>query len=351
MLKGFIEKLRSNSSLRSNKKKLLELCATQKHLPYEKRVIDNVNRVSNEDWQLLNRCFSEPRLGSEVLEILRPAFSGIQEKYLSILDVVESHNYQVRNFGSYTDADLKGNNLFLYHDVHAWDIFPALAIADANAQKKICTTFFLNWKCDMIDVAHENAYLVFQHMGPKNVEVGLHAAPFSSWVLHEHFQSNQREFEAWVNDDGTYSSLLGLVDESLDPLFSQYRLADVREATLNYFSQYAASFMKAFPDAVSVNHHGDQLGRTIFKSRDTNWKQLYEKLHARHMLTLDCVEMRGFKRSIPTIKNSYKKPEVFHFWEGNRGNRYLSSLARSLERAAEHDAPVFLLNHPSTLAH
>ena len=340
---------------------LTEFSETQISIPYPTKTSANVDRVKKLEWYFLRKCFEAAQTPDEVFSLLRPAFQSFQYKYEKVLDVVESNGFEVCKFGRFHKNKNHNRKIYFYHDVHAWDIFPALALVDTNIQRNICTTFFLNWRCDGVDADNEIAYMLFQQLVGENVEIGMHAAPLSTWILSEVFKDDQELFVKWVYSDSIKNDILALIDPSMPPAFNQFRMCDVKSSLRIFFPKFLREFKKEFPQAITLNHHGDQVAREIIGIYSDSSSGIHSKekkkiitgdlrdlLSVNWMMSTNILKY-GFKDCVPSafVRCGGRNGKLVHFPEGKNKQDYLDNLDKALKKAAEKGVPVTLINHPA----
>jgi len=306
--------------------------------------------------QRLLQVISEADDPFEALEILRPMFSPWIGCYHALLDVIQANGYRLAPFDEYLDHGLKPHTMYIYHDVHAWDIVPALGLALANKDRDISTTFYLTVAQAPLDVELEDGYRIFQKLVGNHVSVGLHASPFSTWLRMSIFQGDTEGFEAWLKSEQAPNELLTLLSGHGTGRLSAFTRDSARAATIDILVDQFRKLKSIVPSIRSANHHGDPVTVLVRKLREgiVDANRFVDPI-----LIVDEPEARdaGIEGSPGKIErdnnpdgsNNYlpeTRPDGAIYCEGGNQRLYLENLNSWLASGA----PSQLLNHPASIS-
>ena len=308
----------------------------------EGRKHDVLRYLDLRDWEQLDKCF-ENYGPDEVLERLRPLFKGWQEKYLALMQLFEQGGYKTRAVDEFRQADVQKPFLYLYHDVHAWDILAALSIADVNMRFGYISTFFLNWGFSPLDKCMKTPYSIFRHLPEKNVRIGMHAGPLSSWIRFRVFDGDDAAFIKWAEKkENIEREILKLRDGVFGRVFDKYTLSEALEGMEQQLQSNLLEMRKRFPNVNLVNHHGDEVGRVVVRGNRTLPIELSDLLNASssQFYNKERLEKLSLQESLANIWR--KNKTIVRHPEKKNKNQYFSGLAEKIQGKSN----VFLINHP-----
>ena len=294
------------------------------------------------DWAAVDQEMAAANDPFEVLESLRLAFSDWIAKYHALLDVIEARGYTIRSVQDYLTHGLQPSTVTLYHDVHAWDIIAALGMVLANKDRGISSSFYLNVAHAPVDVVMEPAYRCLARLDGRWARIGLHAAPFSSWLRMEVFEGDDGAFMKWAGSDQAGDDLNRLVADNDGVAFGRYTLEDAKVGTRERFRHNYDQLRKMAPAAVSANHHGDEVS-TLTRQISAPHRLANPFLSAFHYMMGP--EADGVEISPGYIQHT--------FWpDGRIYNENVNKAAyfQNLYDMLAGDTPILLLNHPSVLS-
>ncbi|WP_169567958.1 sulfotransferase domain-containing protein [Sneathiella limimaris] len=298
--------------------------------------------LSVEDWQRLDNSFEQ--LGrEEVFEHLRPVFSEWQSKYFALMRLFRLNEYTFKGVSDYLREGAERSVLCLYHDVHAWDVLAAMAVADVNLQEGYRSTFFLNWGFSPLDREREASYRVFRHLQSPEVQVGMHAGPFSSWIRYSVFHGDDAQFMNWVKDAKTVEAEIAkLSDETNELAFGKYKLKDALDGMELFLKSNLKEMQSCFSKIELVNHHGDEIGRVASLANKTLAPDLIEQLGASSssFYNPERLSRLGLQESLANIWRLNR--DILLYPEMRNKTEYFEGLNNELKKRN----PVFLINHP-----
>ena len=299
---------------------------------------------SEADWADLATHFDRQNDKFEALSKLRPAFDDWIARYHALLDVIESNGYAVRPVEDYLVNGLQDRTIFVYHDVHAWDIVPALGMALANKERGVCTTFYLNVGHDPVDSEHAAGYRVLASLAGENVRVGLHASPFSSWLRQVVFKGDKAAFAAWIAGDSKVDDVRALLGEGHSALFDGVRVEDARAGTVAQLERNFGMLKQLAPTAISANHHGDEVSLVV-REVPKNLSGGHEFLAPVKFLTTSDASRIGVQVS-PGFVQKVRPPDGKIYAERPNRKLYLENLHDLMQSGRQ----LQLINHPGSIS-
>ena len=308
--------------------------------------IHYLDLITESDWKGLLACFKSKKDGFKTLEAMRPIFAPWVQHYHALIDVIHDRGFTVRSMEDYYENGYKDKSVYMYHDVHAWDIMPALGMALANKDRGICTTFLLNIDQAQIDLSHEAGYRIFGTLTGKNVQPGLHANPFATWMRMDVFKGDEQAFMTWVSSKNAVDELLSLLDEKRTPSgpFAQITKEDAKKATLKQLDQCFQKLKTFRPDANSSSHHGDVINK-LYQSIDfkkiSDCAFVHTPALLRNQMARDC----GILVSPTSIQES-RNFEIKIYSEGPNNSKYYENLHKVLDGKES----ALLINHPGAIS-
>lgn len=308
----------------------------------EERNRDVLHYLDIEDWERLDTCF-ENYGPKEVLERLRPVFKAWQEKYLALMKLFEHAGYKTRNVDEFRSSTVQKPLLYLYHDVHAWDVLAALSIADVNKRYGYKSTFFLNWGFSPLDKRLEASYSIFRHLAGQNVRVGMHAGPLSSWIRFAVFNGDDASFLKWAGKkENIEQEILNLREGSQGKAFNKYTLSDVLRGMEQHLLRNLTDMRHFFPDLTLVNHHGDEVSRLMVLGNPDIPKELITLFSASssQFYNRQRLDRLSLQESLANLWR--KNKAIIRHPEIRNKRRYFPSLVEKLQSKSN----VFLINHP-----
>lgn len=308
--------------------------------------IHYLNLITERDWENLLKSFKNTLEGYDTLEALRPLFLPWVQYYHALIDVIHDQGYTIRPLESWTENGPKHKILYMYHDVHAWDILPALGLALANKDRDICTTFLLNIDQAHIDQSHESGYRIFGTLSDKHVRAGLHCNPFATWVRMDVFKGNEKAFMSWVKSNAAAEDLVSLLDDNQIGcgIFGEMSRKTAREGTLRQLKNCFQKLQSFIPQAVSASHHGDILNSLYCA---TDFKNISNStfVHTPALLSNRIVNNYGIELSPTSIqKKNSKKIDIF----SEMPNK--ASYFENLHKALDSGQNMLLINHPGAIS-
>lgn len=302
---------------------------------------ENLNIISPDEWLELESLFKESSDPFETLERFSPAFDGWIEKYHALIDVAEKSGYAVRPIEDYIENRLQPYTLYLYHDVHAWDIIPALGLAKANKERDVCSTFYLLYDYSTLDQAYAPGYRIFSHLVGPNVKVGLHASPFSSWLRLNIFGGDDEAFENWCESEDAKTVLRELLLDERPAFLGGISKEEAEERTMERLSASFYALKEVCPSTVTANHHGDPAVVLMEGMKDTNRGFTQPGNLLSNSISRNIGILASPRRIL--IKNR-GKTQIFN--ETKHKESYLEDLAKEMENGK----PLLLINHPAAFS-
>lgn len=305
-----------------------------------------LDRLFQKDWEALLEFFNASRDGFDALEALRPMFREWIQYYHGLIDVIEDRGYTIRPLDDYIDNGMQEKSIYIYHDVHAWDIIPALGMVLANKDRGICTTFCLNIDQAHVDIAHEAGYRIFGTLFGDNAKLGLHCNPFASWVRMDLFDADEQKFMDWFNsgkaEDQLKALLAGKPKES--GIFENYNRKTAETATYERLNKNFKKLKSFCPQARVANHHGDIVNQ-LYKDIRIKHSQTDSFLFVSSMLREKRAEKLGVQTS-PTAIRRQNKPIGMIYGEIQNHDKYYENLHELLGHGVSHQ----LINHPGAIS-
>ena len=305
-----------------------------------------LDKLHQKDWEALLDFFTATNDGFDALEALRPMFTEWIQYYHGLIDVIEDRGYQIRPLDDYIDNGMQEKTVYIYHDVHAWDIIPALGMVLANKDREICTTFCLNIDQANVDVAHEAGYRIFGTLFGENAKLGLHCNPFASWIRMDLFKKDEQKFMEWFNSGNAENHLKAFLadDTENSGIFKDYTR---KAAENNTYARLDKNFqkLKSFcPQARVANHHGDIVNQ-LYKDIRIKHSQTDSFLFVSSMLREKRAEDLGVLTS-PTAVRRQNKPVGLIYGEIQNQSKYYENLHELLGHGVSHQ----LINHPGAIS-
>lgn len=305
-----------------------------------------LDELGAKDWQNLLAYFESKDDGFEALEELRPLFAPWIQYYHGLIDTIQDRGFTVRPLEHYIDNGISEKTVYMYHDVHAWDIIPALGMLLANKDRGICTTFCLNIDQAYVDIDHEAGYRIFGTLVGKNAELGLHCNPFASWVRMDLFGADEEAFMKWFKSDASSSDLKAFVDDKKadSGIFKTFSRATAKKAVLERLNVNFAKLKSFHPEARAANHHGDIVNQ-LYGKLGIVQNKANSFLFVTALLREKLADSIGIEVSPTAIRRKHK-PSATIYSEIQNKNTYYENLHEELGLGLTKQ----LINHPGAIS-
>jgi len=308
--------------------------------------IHYLDLVTENDWKNLLSDFQSTSTGFDKLETMRPLFLPWIQYYHALIDVIHDQGYTVRPMEDYLENGHKKKSVYMYHDVHAWDIIPALGMALANKDRGICTTFLLNIDQAHIDLSHEAGYRIFGTISGQNVRPGLHCNPFATWVRMDIFKGDEKAFMSWVRSEGSAEELKSLLTDEPNPsgAFSKVTKKSAMDGTMDQLNKCFQKLRTFAPKASSASHHGDILN-TLFPTTNFNNVLDSDFAHTPSLLRGKSMKICGIKISPTAVQENHSGTIDIYSEMPNKANYF-----ENLHKALGLGQSMLLINHPGAIS-
>ena len=302
-----------------------------------------LGEISTQDWRSLLGLFEKD--GWSALERLRPLFAPWIARYHAVFDVIEASGFQVRPLSHVIDHGISEKSVYIYHDVHAWDILPALGMALANRDRGHCTTFCLNIDQAKIDIANEDGYRIFGTLAGDHVDLGLHCNPFASWIRMDIFNASEQAFRTWYESPDAARDIEDLLTgkSSNRSPFAGLSKKDAQEGSWTRLATNFDKLKSFYPQARIANHHGDIVNKLYQDKRMDYAKD--EFLFVTTMLRSPQAREVGILTSPTAIRRKHK-PVGLIYGEIVNQSAYLENLKTTLDEGLT----IQLINHPGAIS-
>lgn len=305
-----------------------------------------LDELHQHDWEALLAFFANADDGFDALEKLRPLFTPWIQNYHALIDVIEDRGFHIRPIDDYIDNGMQDKTVYIYHDVHAWDIIPALGMVLANKDRGICTTFCLNIDQAHVDIAHEAGYRIFGTLFGDNAKVGLHCNPFASWIRMDLFGKDEQKFMKWFDTGKAEDQLKALLagNTKKSGIFKKHTRDTAEAATYERLNKNFQKLKSFCPEARVANHHGDIVNQ-LYKDIRIKHSQTDSFLFVSSMLREERAEDLGVLTS-PTAIRRQNKPIGLIYGEIQNQSHYFENLHAELDEGVSRQ----LINHPGAIS-
>ena len=305
-----------------------------------------LDKIYQQDWEELLEFFTRADDGFDALEALRPMFAEWIQYYHGLIDVIEDRGYKIRSLDDYIDNGMQEKTVYIYHDVHAWDIIPALGMVLANKDRGICTTFCLNIDQAHVDIAHEAGYRIFGTLFGENAKLGLHCNPFASWIRMDLFGADEQKFMDWFNSGEAEDQIKALLagKAKASGIFKNYTRKTAETATYARLDKNFQKLKSFCPQARVANHHGDIVNQ-LYQDIRIKHSQTDSFLFVSSMLREKRAEGLGVLTS-PTAIRRQNKPVGLIYGEIQNQSKYYENLHELLGHGISNQ----LINHPGAIS-
>lgn len=187
-------KLLNNKSIPDQIKNIILKYLLKK--PWDNPIMKNALNLKYNEYDALFVFIKESKNKIKCIKNLKSLYFAYFFYYLKFYLYLKKKNKKIIEINLQaleTTFDKKKNEILIFHDIHAWDIIPSMAIILANNFFNYKTYFFISFNQNPFDKLTENLYKIFNFFNDQ-VHIGLHANPATTYFESQISKGNVDEY-------------------------------------------------------------------------------------------------------------------------------------------------------------
>lgn len=302
----------------------------------------NGTALSADQTVFIDTAFGLAASPLEVTEILAEGLAPWVTAYERTLSLYADAGYSIRGAGDFRPEDLGRRVAYLYHNITATDVLPALALTGVNMKRGVRSTVCLPWRTDHAEAAREPQHRLFRHLAGRHVEIGLWTPPLTSFLA---FDLLGEDMDSYLADGRLDAELVRLAEGRSAFGFTENVPERLNQAIMRRQAELLRSMHAAGLAARILSHRGDQVGRALWRVIGTHGSPLIEALLPSRFLTRDRAEALGCTHSLPDVSATYER-HLEQVTQQARDGQYFATLRAALNRQCTQ----MIVNWPARLA-